>query len=258
MLYLELITKLKNTFPFENYIRCHHLSDAYQTVFKISSNYLEENSTILDIGSGPGDKTAIVAMQGHKCIAYDDMNDIWHKEHDNNKKIFEFLEKMKIQSLNPMNLNIESLDISLDMIMSNDALEHFHESPKNILLPMLHVLKDNGIVFITVPNAGNIKKRLNLLTGKTNLPSYESYYWYPGHWRGHVREYVYNDLKQLCIYLDLEIDVLTGVDHMLEKVPKWSLPFYRMITKLFPNWKDTWLLVARKKSNWSPLLTQEQ
>jgi SAM-dependent methyltransferase len=257
MIYLELITKLKNIFPFENYISDHPHSDAYKTVFKISSEYLKENSTVIDIGSGPGDKTAIVAMQGHKCIAYDDMNDEWHKDSDNNNKIFKFFEKMKIQSLNPTYEKIESLDLSLDMIMSNDALEHLHESPKNTLLPMLYMLKDNGIVFITVPNAGNIKKRLSLLIGKTNLPPYESYYWYPGLWRGHIREYVYNDLKQLCIYLDLSIELLTGVDHMLEKVPKWLLPFYRMTTKLFPHWKDSWVLVARKKSNWSPLLTQE-
>jgi SAM-dependent methyltransferase len=257
MTFSELFTKLKNTFPFNNYLNSHHISDAYQTVFKISSEYLKENSTVLDIGSGPGDKTAIVAMQGHKCIAYDDMNDAWHKEPNNEKKISKFLEKMNIQSLDPALVNLESLDLSLDMIMSNDALEHFHESPKNILLPMLYLLKENGIVFITVPNAGNIKKRLSLLIGRTNLPPYEAYYWYPGLWRDHIREYVYNDLKQLCFYLDLNIELLTGVDHMLEKVPKWFLPFYRMITKLFPHWKDSWILVARKKPNWSPHLTQE-
>lgn len=257
MMYSKLIDNLKEIFPFKDYIRENPYGDAYKTVYKISSKYLKDKSTVIDLGSGPGDKTAIIAFQGHKCIAYDDMQDAWHKENDNYQKIQDFFIKTGIESFNPTVNDIKSLNLSVDMIMSNDALEHFHESPKNILLPLLHLLKDDGILFITVPNAGNIKKRISLLMGGTNLPPFESYYWYPGPWRGHVREYVYSDLKKLCEYLDLNIELLCGADHMLEKVPDLLLPFYRIITKLFPNWKDTWVLVARKNHKWSPLSSKD-
>ena len=111
--------------------------------------------------------------------------------------------------------------------------------------------------YINVPNAGNIKKRLSLLTGGTNLPRFERYYWSPGLWRGHIREYVYNDLINLSNFLDLDVELIDGCDHMLENVPPWLIPLYKFVTRFFPKWKDSWVLVARKKPEWSPLLTQE-
>ena len=59
-----------------------------------------------------------------------------------------------------LNQLINSQKKEFDMIMLNDIIEHLHESPKELLLSLLALLKDDGILFITVPNAGNIKKRL--------------------------------------------------------------------------------------------------
>jgi len=251
------MNKLNEIFPFENYIQENSGGDPYQTVFSIATKYLPEKSNVLDFGSGPCDKTAILALLGHNCVAVDDMQDQWHKESDNTKKILEFSKKIGIRCINPMESDINSQDVIFDMIMLNDVIEHLHESPKDILLSLLSLLKSNGILFITVPNAGNIKKRLSLLIGKTNLPPFETYYWYPGLWRGHIREYVYDDLIKLSSLLDLDIELVHGCDHMLENVPTWLLPFYKFITRFFPKWKDSWVLVARKKPDWSPLLTQE-
>jgi 2-polyprenyl-3-methyl-5-hydroxy-6-metoxy-1,4-benzoquinol methylase len=257
MNYHRLMNKLKEIFPFENYIKENSGGDAYQTVFSIATQYLPEKSNVLDFGSGPCDKTAVVALLGHNCIAYDDMQDEWHKESDNSRKILEFSKKIGVQLINTLESSVSSQDVVFDMIMLNDVIEHLHESPKDILLSLLDLLKDDGVLFITVPNAGNIKKRLSLLMGGTNLPSFESYYWYPGLWRGHIREYVHNDLIELSNFLDLEVELIYGCDHMLENVPTWLLPLYKFVTRFFPKWKDSWVLVARKKPNWSPLLTQE-
>ena len=257
MNYRKLMNELKEIFPFENYIKENSAGDSYKTVFSIVTQYLPKKSNVLDFGSGPCDKTAIVALLGHNCIAYDDMQDQWHKESDNSRKILEFSKNIGIEYINTLESGISSQDVVFDMIMLNDVIEHLHESPKDILLSLLHLLKDDGILFITVPNAGNIKKRLSLLTGGTNLPSFERYYWYPGLWRGHIREYVYNDLINLSNFLDLNVELIDGCDHMLENVPPWLIPFYKFVTQFFPKWKDSWLLVARKKPNWSPLLTQE-
>jgi hypothetical protein len=40
---------------------------------------------------------------------------------------------------------------------------------------------------------------------ENNLPPFDQYYWYPGPWRGHIREYVKSDLAMLSDYLDLEV-----------------------------------------------------
>ena len=257
MNYHELMNELKEIFPFENYIKENSAGDPYKTVFSIATQYLPKKSNVLDFGSGPCDKTAVVALLGHNCIAYDDMQDTWHKESDNTRKILEFSKKIGVEYINTLESRISSQDVVFDMIMLNDVLEHLHESPKDILLSLLDLLKDDGILFITVPNAGNIKKRILLLTGGTNLASFEKYYWYPGLWRGHIREYVYKDLINLSNFLDLDVELIDGCDHMLENVPPWLIPLYKFVTRFFPKWKDSWVLVARKKPEWSPLLTQE-
>ena len=255
MNYHRLMNELKEIFPFENYIKENSAGDPYKTVFSIATQYLPKKSNVLDFGSGPCDKTAVVALLGHNCIAYDDLQDTWHKESDNTRKILEFSKKIGVEYINTLESRISSQDVAFDMIMLNDVLEHLHESPKDILLSLVDLLKDDGILFITVPNAGNIKKRIILLTGGTNLGSFEKYYWYPGLWRGHIREYVYKDLINLSIFLDLDVELIDGCDHMLENVPPWLIPLYKFVTRFFPKWKDSWVLVARKKSDWSPLLT---
>ena len=137
------------------------------------------------------------------------------------------------------------------MVMSNDVLEHLHESPRNLFLDLIDGLKDGGLVFVTVPNLANIRKRISILRGRTNLPAYDLYYWYEGPWRGPVREYVRDDLEQFARYLGLEIQELTTVDHMMTNLPKQLHPVYRVVTRIFPDWKDTWSLVATRPAGWS-------
>jgi len=257
MNYHKVMQEIKEIFPFKNYIKENSAGDPYKTVYAIATKYLTKKSNVLDFGSGPCDKTAIVALLGHNCVAYDDLQDAWHKDSDNKSKILDFSKKVGIKYINTLESELSNQDEAFDMIMLNDIIEHLHESPKEILLSLLSLLKDDGMLFITVPNAGNIKKRLNLMIGGTNLPPFETYYWYPGQWRGHIREYVHNDLIQMASFLDLEVELIEGCDHMLENVKPWLIPFYKFVTNFFPKWKDSWVLVARKKPSWSPLLLQE-
>jgi hypothetical protein len=114
------------------------------------------------------------------------------------------------------------------------------------------------LLFVTVPNAVNIKRRIDVLFGKTNMPRFQGYYWYPGTWRGHIREYVRNDLVELSEYLNLEVLELRGCDHMLDKLHSSLRPAYLLLTSIFRGWKDSWLLVARKRGGWSAKKTLPQ
>ena len=133
------------------------------------------------------------------------------------------------------------------MIMLNDVIEHLHNSPRSLLESLIERLKYNGILFVTVPNAGNIRKRINLLIGKTNMPPFSEYYWCQDPWRGHIREYVYDDLKKLAKYLNLKDVKVQGENHMLERIPKVFRPIFLFITTIFPGWRDSWSLIAKKQ-----------
>ena len=146
------------------------------------------------------------------------------------------------------------------MVMMHDVLEHIHDSPRELLNDLLERTTPEGILFVTVPNQVNIKKRIEVILGRTNLTAYETFYWSGIPWRGHIREYVRDDLRKMAAYLNLEVLELRAVDHMLQKLPPLARPPYRLATALFNDWKDSWLLVARKKPGWKPWrsLTAEQ
>jgi SAM-dependent methyltransferase len=246
------INALKAKFPFgDKYVEGH--IEAYHTISFTAMKYLKEGSKILDFGAGPCDKVAILQTLGFQTFSFDDYSDYWHKQEDNFQKIEDFAKVMGVSLTSfqkdgylPFEKN------SFDMVMMHDVLEHLHNSPRELLNDLIELLKPNGYLFLTVPNAVNIRKRLHVLFGKTNLPAFDSFYWYPGDWRGHIREYVEDDLEKLVSYLGLSKIELKSCHHMSFKIPSILRGVYKLSTIIFPGWRDTWLLLGRKTKDWVP------
>lgn len=250
----EALQLVIERFPFKGYME--QAKGAYLNIANTTLRFLCPGSRILDFGCGPCDKTAILQNLGFKCSAYDDLQDDWHKVNGNKEKILAFARDSGIDFRLPNNRNLPFEKNYFDMLMLHDVLEHLHDSPRDILSDLLELIKPEGFLFVTVPNAVNIRKRLDVLFGRSNLPRFEIYFWYPGHWRGHVREYVRDDLVKLSEYLNLEIVELRACDHMIEKkLPIFARPVYLAVTRLFTGWKDSWLLLAKKSPNWVPKKT---
>lgn len=251
----EAIRLASARFPFPDYMTPQmSLQDksSYYNIANTVLRYVKPGSRILDFGCGPCDKLAILKLLGYDCAGYDDLKDEWHCKVGNREKILDFAATSGVElKLAEQGLSQFEKE-SFDLVMSHDVLEHLHDSPRLLLNELLGLVKSNGLLFLTVPSAVNIRKRIAVLRGQTNLPDYASYYWYPGPWRGHVREYVKSDLAKLAEYLELEVLELRACDHMLRNVPPALRPLYLLVTALLPGWKDSWLLVARKRPNWVP------
>ena len=248
----KAIARVMKMFPFAGYMLTE--SGRYETIVETVRHYLKPGSTILDFGCGPCDVTAILQILGFHCSACDDLRDHWHEQSKNRETISSFAHQVGIDfRLVTKDNNLGFEKNSYDMVMLLDVLEHLHDSPRDLLNDLLELAKPDGLLFITVPNAVNVRKRFAVLFGKTNLPRFEGYYWFPGRWRGHVREYVRDDLVLLSKYLNLEILRLGNCDLMLEKIPTGVLrSAYVRTTNVFPGFKDSWLLVARKGRHWAP------
>ena len=243
------INKAQSSFPIKNYFE--HRRYAHLCIGEKVLSHLPKQGKILDIGSGPCDTAAVLAHLGYEVWACDDLQDDWHLHGDNQRKIQQFAAESGIKFHLMTKNDIPFENNFFDMVMCNAVFEHLHESPRDLANKMMELLKPNGIFFITVPNAVNIRKRFDVIRGRTNLPPYKMFYWHPGKsWRGHVREYVRDDLVQLVDYLDLEVLEISGADAMLEKLPNILHPLYLAVTKFFDSWKDSWVLVGRKKLGW--------
>lgn len=252
------ITRVNGEFPFKDYVSAEH--DRCFGIAKTALSFLEPRARILDFGSGPCDKTAVLQALGFQCSAYDDLMDDWHNIPGNRERILSFVKSCGIDFRIADGSKLPFEKDAFDMVMLHSVLEHLHGSPRDLLNDLLQFVKPEGLLFITVPSAVNIRKRINVMFGKTNLPRFEGFYWYPGPFRDHIREYVKDDLQKLSEYLSLDILELRGCDHMLEVLPKPVRPAYLFVTKIFPGWKDSWLLVARKRKGWQPrkILPQDE
>ena len=244
------VQQLHDEFPFRGYTDIK--VDACLNIARTVVRYLPAGKKILDFGCGPCDKTAVLQFLGYHCSGYDDLKDDWHNLDNNKEKIISFVAKQGIDLHIATDGAFPFEKETFDMLMMHDVLEHLHNSPRELLNNLLELVKPDGYFFATVPSAVNIRKRIHVLFGRTNLPRFDVYYWYPGPWRGHIREYTKGDLVTLADYLDLEVMELRSCNHMLEKIPSILRPIYIGITNIFTGWRDSWLLVARKKPNWAP------
>lgn len=222
----------------------HDGTDSFINVAHVVSNYLAPRSRILDFGAGRCLKAAVLAELGYEVTAFDDFGNPWHTADPARRdRIIRFATNNGVKV-------ITSLDDAprVNMSMLHDVLEHLPDSPRPILERLLGLTDPKGYLFVTVPNAVNLRKRLAVIRGATNHASFTDYYWHEGpHWRGHVREYVRDDLSQLARFLDLDVLELRSCHHMLHKIPRIVHPLFRLSTRAFPGWRDTWLLVGRKQ-----------
>lgn len=250
----DALESVRERFPFPGYLNSAGKIESITTAAEVCERYLSPAARILDFACGPADVTAVLSAMGFQCVGYDDLQDHWHKIGDNAAKILAFAASFEVDFRraggNPLRETFAPE--SFDMVMAHNVLEHLHNSPRDLMIELMSLLKPGGLLFTLVPNAVNLRKRVSVLFGRTNLPDYDLYYWYPEQWRGHVREYTKDDLRKFARNLSVDILELRSCHQMIERLPQRVRGPYRAVTALVPGWRDSWLLVAKKPLAWAP------
>ena len=184
----EAIRSVRQRFPIPDYMTAVKDEGAYATIANTALKYLKPGARILDFGCGPCDKTAILQELGFQCSGCDDLQEDWHKRPGQREQILRFAGECGIEFRMHEGHGIPFASGTFDMVMMHDILEHIHDSPRDLLNDLMERTTDEGILFITVPNQVNIKKRIEVILGRTNLTAYETFYWSDTPWRGHIRE----------------------------------------------------------------------
>ena len=113
----------------------------------------------------------------------------------------------------------------------------------------MRVLKPDGTLLIEVPNAANARKRLALLFGRTNYLPYCLFY-YSSDYRGHIREYVSDDLNQLAQNLGAKSYRIFGNNtyggRWIDAIPRPLRVSLDRVLKMFPGLCGALLLEASK------------
>ena len=198
MKYLDFVEEIFNDLNIsKKNIQIQELAYHVQTEYK-------KRGVIIDLGGGYSLKSAALSRLGMEVYIIDLFDAYWLNSPSGLHDVKKYLEFLKINGVTLMEHNLFDIswvdsfkENSVDIISAHHVLEHFHDSPKKILEGSLRLLKPGGKLIIEVPNAANLRKRFNLLRGKTNYPDYNSFYSIEK-WNGHIREYVYDDLRTLA------------------------------------------------------------
>jgi SAM-dependent methyltransferase len=197
----ERLSRLKNTYkptlqPDSAYGWTRHS-------YRIGLLY-QKNGVLIDLGGGISLHNGVLAQLGMTVYVIDLLGEYWEVKATNPTTVHEEVRALEAcgvrfiqQELSTCLLTAYFPDNSIDVVTSFHCLEHLHQSPKRLLESAMRVLKPGGKLLIEVPNAANARKRLALLLGRTNYLPYKAYY-YSSDYRGHIREYVTDDLHQLA------------------------------------------------------------
>lgn len=243
-------------FPIPRYIGVSQQQQTFAILSELEK-YLPsfQNQRLLDVGSGPLDKTAVFQKMGFECYAADDLSDPWHQRDDNVGKIKDFAGRVGIRFHHQQgNYHIPFEPETFDVVCSLAVIEHLHESPRSMLNAMGTFAKTAGLIVIVMPNAVNLRKRLSVLAGKTNYPPVDQLFYSSGQWRGHVREYTLKETVFICERNGFSVVSATTFEHLahVKLHPPLRL-LYTALGRVIPTLRSSLLVIARKPAGWTPL-----
>jgi SAM-dependent methyltransferase len=178
--------------------------------------------------------------------------DDWHTRGANRTRIQTFAKSAGVDLIVSDRVPDILAQGSFDMVMVHDVIEHFTDSPREMLLKLIDLVASGGYLYVSVPNAVNLRKRLLVLFGRTNYPRFPAYYWSGSGWRGHKREYVKDDLLKMCHYLGLKNVLTRGEHHRLGALPEWTQGLYKMTLGQIDSFRETLALIGQKGPDWKP------
>lgn len=249
---------LKVAFSFlkENYPIPHYL-DGTETgnifIANLVKRFLPKGGRILDLGCGSLSKTALLTLLGYEMHGADDYQDPWHLRDNSLKKLKGFAKNFGI-TLTVQNIThrLNYPENYFDACMINDVIEHLHETPRNLLNNAGLLVREGGYLFVTMPNAVNLRKRLSVMMGKSNYPAVEMLYHCIGPWRGHVREYTLVEQEYILRTSGFAICFSSTYHGMVDGklMPKFLKYLYKGVCCFFPSMRENIATVAQKPHGW--------
>lgn len=252
------IAEVRSLHPFPGYI--DETAEEVASIVDLILSCVPLGGRLLDIGCGALDKTAVLQRLKFQCFACDDFNDPWHARSNNLTRLVDFAMAADIE------LHVQNEDYtipwkhdSFDVVTLLGVIEHLNRSPRELLNVAGAFLKTGGVVIVVMPNAVNLRKRRDVVLGRTNYPPVDAMYHNIGQWRGHVREYTLQETKLIIEWTGFEIVRAETFHGMLARRlgAGFSRRVYLGLCQMVPTLKDSIFVAGRKPAGWSPRLADE-
>jgi SAM-dependent methyltransferase len=210
-------------------------------------------ATVADLGTGRALLPGVLTALGYRAYGVDDYGDPVHDaatmgliERFSEEARFQLVQE-KIEAFVP--------DRPLEGASLMDVIEHLHDSPRGLLNHIGTILKPGGLLAIVMPSSVNLRKRLDVLRGRTNYPPVRQFFEAPVPWRGHVREYTPSETGDLLHLAGFEVLEVRPFDAILyDKVSaRTGQLAYSAVTTVRPSLKDSFLALGRKPAEWRPV-----
>lgn len=188
---------------------------------RLPDRVLKPGQRILDVGSGHA--RLLIALQkafgiegyGVDKYAYAGL-DAPNVLTDATRTLWALHDRLNLRILSPFDIEKESLpypDGFFDAVTSQQAVEHFHDTPKPVFDDVLRVLKPGGAFLIDTPNHAAIHYHFAMLRGRTVHWDLEGYYNHHfsrgvrGTYLGHWREFTVDELAQMLRWAGFDIEL---------------------------------------------------
>lgn len=140
----------------------------YGNLRHIFLKHLPRYGLILEGGCGMGQHVVALRARGYNCFGVDFASKTV-------ERVKSYLPDLPVETGDICHLNLN--DESIDAYISLGVVEHFQEGPYDALKEALRVLKKNGVLIVSVPQAFRWR-RLNASPEGTALPDNASFYQY--------------------------------------------------------------------------------
>lgn len=208
-------------------------------------------SSVVDLGAGLVPFMPICQQLGYNTVIVDDYRDATYPRAPT---------EAVLERFQAMGVKVCRCDIfedrsflaelpELDVVSTQDSIEHWHHSPKSLFHELWAKLRKGGVLWIGAPNCVNLRKRLTVPLGVGKWSQMVDWYEQPT-FRGHVREPDVGDLEYIARDLGAERTRISGKNWVGYRHPsalvRKVMPLVDRPLQLFPGLCSDIYLLAWK------------
>ena len=216
--------------------------DRYARSLGLVKRYCPKQSKILEVGSMPFHFTLLLKELGYNIICID--------KNPSRESKFIKTNNLEIKRCNIETDKLPLNDKSFDRVLFMETFEHLYQNPIFALKEINRVMKKDGLLILTTPNAYSLKRVTHFFLGKglgeNPYNEFDKLNW-AGH-LGHIREYSKPELKFFLKKMGFRIEkvIFEYYGHKRFEKNRLIRSCLKVFYSLSPKFRPHIIVIARK------------